>query len=114
MEHSDPLNGALIEITSAISALNMEPKPIPEPVPGSGPRFLSESDEWAKHCEVHLQAVYKLIAAAVVERDALREEIRFLERGASFGTIAGLWHELTDTDRRMLLETAARLHGSVR
>jgi hypothetical protein len=70
MEHADKLNGAMNEIVSAMSALNMEPSPIP--AVDDEMRFLSESDAWAKHCMEHLEAAFKLLVEAVKERDARR------------------------------------------
>lgn len=58
-EYSDKLQGAMIEILSAISALNMPPQPMSEPV--GNKEFLSETDHWVAHAIEHLEAATKLI-----------------------------------------------------
>ena len=45
---------AVLEIISAMSAINMYPEPIENPHPED--RFLSELDRWAAHAYEHLDA----------------------------------------------------------
>lgn len=54
--YGNPLQGALIECLSAMSALNMDPSPIPGAI-----GYLSETDAWAKHAMEHLQTAIALI-----------------------------------------------------
>lgn len=68
-DYEDPLHGALCEIISAQSSLNMYPAPIE----GPPRRYLSESDEWAQHAMEHLHAAFDLIARALKER--IKEEL---------------------------------------
>lgn len=80
--HEDALQGALSEIISAQSALNMYPEPTPtttgEPryIPNIEVEqaFLSESDAWAKHSMEHLRAAFELVQRAWQERERLRLE----------------------------------------
>lgn len=74
---SDKLQGALCEVVSAMSALNMEPDPLKEPI-GRG-FYLSERDGWAAHCMEHLHAVFELLNAAHKERELLKNRIYHLE-----------------------------------
>ncbi len=48
--YEDPIHGAISEIISGLSSLNMDPQPI-EGVKG----YLSETDVWAKHAVEHLK-----------------------------------------------------------
>ena len=51
--HGDnPIHSAMLEIISAMSALNMPPEPLAKP---EG-EYLSETDVWAKHAMEHLNA----------------------------------------------------------
>lgn len=74
--HDDALIGALYETVSAMSALNMEP----DPLPGLQGGYLSERDGWAKHAVEHLHAVFDLLGRACQERNILRDQIYRLER----------------------------------
>lgn len=49
------LQGIMCEIISAQSSLNM----YPQPIPNTGGQYLSESDEWAKHCMEHLRQLFQ-------------------------------------------------------
>lgn len=60
MIHKDPLHGAIMEISSAISALNMWPEPC-EPdsdldADSHERGYLSQTDRWARHAVEHLRA----------------------------------------------------------
>lgn len=53
-DYADPIHGALIEITSAISSLNMQPEPIlGADTPGA---YICETDANVKHAIEHLHA----------------------------------------------------------
>ena len=54
LNHNNPALGVFIEITCGISALRMEPKPIPVEK-ADGP-FICDRDEWAKHSIEHFDA----------------------------------------------------------
>lgn len=82
LESENPIQGAMNEVVSAMSALNMEASPVqPAPVrePDSRPIYLSESDEWAKHAMEHLHAVATLLNRAHQEREAYQAKIYRLE-----------------------------------
>jgi hypothetical protein len=70
----DPIQGALNEVVSTISALNMEAEPIPG---ASG--YLSQTDAMAKHAMEHLHAVFVLIQRAEQQREKDRIKIWRLE-----------------------------------
>ncbi len=60
--YTNPLNGALNELFSAMSALNMEPNPLPaEKQTG---HYLSETDGWAKHSMEHMRETYNQLNKA--------------------------------------------------
>lgn len=59
-KYEDPLNGIACELCSAMSALNMEPRPKENPDP-DGHGYLSEVDEWAEHSMEHMHAAFDLI-----------------------------------------------------
>lgn len=59
---TDNILGALNEVTSAMSSLNMKPEPIPEV---SNEAYLSESDKWAQHAMEHLQAAFEYLAKEI-------------------------------------------------
>jgi hypothetical protein len=63
-DHRDALEGALQELISAMSALNMEPDPIP-----GATGFLSDTDAWVRHAMEHLTAVAHLLIRAQRERN---------------------------------------------
>lgn len=56
-DYVDPIEGARIELISAMSALNMEPSPIEHPI---GP-YLSDRDEWARHAYEHIIVAFGLL-----------------------------------------------------
>ncbi len=68
--HPDPLHGAVSEIISAMSALNMEPNPLP--IAEQTGRYLSETDGWAKHAMEHLQEACNQLTKAQQENAKLR------------------------------------------
>jgi hypothetical protein len=88
----DALQGALNEIVSAESALNMEPDPVipKDPPEGRGP-FLSESDAWVQHAMEHMHAAFQLVLRAQRERESLRHQIWRLEAalGRQAVTVSG-------------------------
>jgi hypothetical protein len=85
-DYSDPIHGAISEIFSAMSALNMEPCPVaPSELPSKGgvPVFLSECDVWAKHSMEHLQAALAQLNKVSAERDSLRSQLYSLTKDKS-------------------------------
>ncbi len=60
--YANPLNGALNELFSAMSALNMEPNPLPAPEQTGS--YLSETDGWAKHSMEHMRETYNQLNKA--------------------------------------------------
>lgn len=78
-KYEDKIQGALNELVSAMSALNMPPDPILRPdliergkeVFGR-PMFLTELDSWVKHSYEHLHAVFTLLNEAHKERELLK------------------------------------------
>lgn len=52
--HPIPFVGVSSEVSSAMSALNMEPLPLAKPLGDHG--YLSETDHWAAHSRDHLFA----------------------------------------------------------
>jgi hypothetical protein len=52
---------AVDELTSAISALHMEPEPLPGPFPEDEPAFLVYRDKWVSHAVEHIRAALTLI-----------------------------------------------------
>lgn len=72
---SENLRGVLSNILSAESALNMYPSPIE----GVKDKYLSESDEWAKHAMEHLRAAFSDLAK-IQEESSRREDIRRYNR----------------------------------
>ena len=65
-DHEDPVRGAQMEISSAMSALNMHADPIPESkqLPDN-PGYLSYTDAWAQHAMEHMDAAMKLLMKAM-------------------------------------------------
>lgn len=77
---ADALRGAMSELVSAQSALNMVPDPIiVADKPDGGPIYLSECDSWAAHSYEHITAAFDLLMRACAERDQLRARIHQLE-----------------------------------
>lgn len=72
--YEDKIQGALNELVSAMSALNMHPDPIP-----NSEGYLSETDGWAKHAMEHMHAVFELLNEAHKEREKLKYKIYRLE-----------------------------------
>ena len=56
-DYKDKLEGAIHELISAQSALNMEPEPIKDPKNV----FLCDKDKWASHAYDHILAATELI-----------------------------------------------------
>lgn len=80
----DPINGAVNEIISAQSALNMPPKLVPgtpQEWPDGRPPFLSEADEWAKHAYEHLNAAIDLLRRAGLVQEYVSFAHRCLQEG---------------------------------
>lgn len=76
---AEPLYGAVQEIISAMSALNMYPEP--REVKGDEAGWLAHSDAWANHSMEHLVAAMRFLDQARRERSKmLSEAIRFLEQ----------------------------------
>lgn len=78
LKYEDPIQGALNELVSAMSALNMEPDPIEKTLEILSkenlgrPVFLTERDNWVKHSYEHLHAVFMLLNEAHKEREILK------------------------------------------
>ena len=70
----NPIQTAIHEMISAMSALNMEPDPIPVPDDGQI-HFLSERDKWAAHCMEHLHSAFQLLNQAHSENLRLKDTI---------------------------------------
>ena len=77
------IDGAINEITSAMSALNMEPEPLNATL-GNG-NWLSETDAWAFHAYEHLQVAQEYCSQGrrekedlVLENNLLNELIIYL------------------------------------
>ena len=78
-DYEDVITGAIHEALSAMSSLNMEPRPL-DTTGKEEPIFLSQSDEWAAHSMEHLRAIIELCNKASVERQALKDKVYKLER----------------------------------
>ncbi len=63
--YEKPLQGAVSEIVSGLSALNMHPNPIPpeEQQPGNN-GYLSETDRWVEHAYEHFRRAIEYINKA--------------------------------------------------
>ncbi len=68
-EALDIIQYASIEIVSAMSSLNMKPKPIKN---SDGSSFLADTDGWCKHSLEHMHTAFKMIEVA---RDYLNKEM---------------------------------------
>jgi len=75
----DPVNGAVGEIISAMSSLNMEPKPMDKPEGD----YLSETDFWAYHAMEHLRAAIDLLRRVDLIKESVDSAVGFLEAGAA-------------------------------
>lgn len=76
-------HGAISEIISAMSALNMEARPVPVEksapiIAEQGYIFLSESDEWVKHSMEHLRQAIDTIQLAESFKRCAEDELRKL------------------------------------
>lgn len=67
LDHDDPLRGALNELVSAQSSLNMHADPIP-----GATGYISETDANVKHAMEHIHAVFELVNRAFMDRDTAR------------------------------------------
>ncbi len=81
--YTNPLDGVVSELMSAMSALNMEPDPLPRdqwPDKEGGPVYLSERDAWAKHSMEHMHAAFDQAAkVASAERSRILAILREVE-----------------------------------
>jgi hypothetical protein len=72
--YEDPIHGAVSEIVSAESALNMEPRPKENMTEKEKERgWLLDKDHWVDHAMEHLHATFKLLVDQKCERDVYRE-----------------------------------------
>ena len=84
-KYEDPIQGAMNELVSAMSALNMQPDPIEKTLEILSkenlgrPIFLTELDSWVKHSYEHLHAVFMLLNEAHKERELLKTKIYKME-----------------------------------
>lgn len=90
INHEDAIQGALSELVSAMSALNMEPDPLPIPADDRPYHYLSEVDGWAKHAMEHMHAVFELLTLAARDRENLRAQIFRLQIKVLEGKHGGL------------------------
>jgi hypothetical protein len=67
LDHDDPLRGAMSELVSAQSSLNMHADPIP-----GATGYVSETDANVKHAMEHLHAVFVLLHEAWKAREVDR------------------------------------------
>lgn len=80
--YENPVQGALNEIISAMSALNMPPEPIEEPNKVTcdyRPLFLSETDGMVQHAMEHMSAACEVLYKAYQEREGYQHKIYRLE-----------------------------------
>lgn len=56
--HTNPLEGARSELISGLSALHMEPQPLPENEQGDD-GYLTDLDYWAQHAQKHFYMAYE-------------------------------------------------------
>jgi len=73
-QYEAPLQGALNELVSAMSALNMPPEPLAVPPEARSPVFLTQCDGWVKHSYEHLHATFVLINEGCQLMEKLRWE----------------------------------------
>ena len=80
VDYPESARGAVFEVMSAMSALNMYPDPLPmsKEVAEEADRFLSESDGWAKHSMQHLHAAVELCNRAESEHNRLRQMLEWM------------------------------------
>jgi hypothetical protein len=72
----NPIQGAMCEVISAMSSLNMAPEPMKH-----DPKcfYLSQTDARASHAMEHMQAVCELLRRAEHEREMFRVQVCRLE-----------------------------------
>lgn len=76
LTYEDKIQGALNELVSAISALNMPPEPIENVEPNEyRPLYLSETDGMVQHAMEHISATLKLLDEAHRERESLKMQV---------------------------------------
>ena len=63
--HQNLLSGAIAELISAMSALNMHPEPLPADEVKQDTGYLADSDKWAAHSMEHIGAAIDLIQKAM-------------------------------------------------
>lgn len=63
-DYRDPVEGAMSELISAQSALNMEPEALEQP---DGP-YISDLDKWAKHAYDHIAAAMEMLQGVLQTR----------------------------------------------
>lgn len=76
LDAENPIQGALCEVISAMSSLNMAPQPISHP---HDQFYLSQVDATAAHAMEHMHAVCELLRRAEHEREMFRAEACRLE-----------------------------------
>lgn len=64
-DHQNPLSGAVTELISAMSALNMHPEPLPADEVKHDTGYLADSDKWASYSMDHIGAAIDLIQKAM-------------------------------------------------
>ena len=57
-DYRDAPQGVITELISAMSALNMEPEPLPADQIKHDTGYLSDTDKWVRHAMEHLYAAY--------------------------------------------------------
>jgi hypothetical protein len=78
VDYPESARGAVFEVMSAMSALNMYPEPLPLPEGADPERYLSECDGWAKHSMQHLHAAVQLCNKAEEEHNRLRYMLEWM------------------------------------
>lgn len=78
VDYPESARGAVFEVMSAMSALNMYPDPLPLPDGADPDRYLSECDGWAKHSMEHLHAASQLCNKAESENNRLRQMLEWM------------------------------------
>jgi len=76
LDAENPIQGAMCEVISAMSSLNMAPQPMKH-----DPKdfYLSQTDARASHAMEHMQAVCELLRRAEHEQEMLRAQVCRLE-----------------------------------
>ena len=72
--NQNKLSGALSELASAMSALNMYPEKLEKPgfdPDGDEVHYLRHTDKWANHCYEHLEAAIDYVCAAMKEKEQI-------------------------------------------